>query len=321
MLIGNISRCGRSFAAIAAITLCCAVGAGTSIRTENLKIGTGSAVGVYDRAGKVICAIVGGATGTTCEAVNSGGSLDNLDKLKFAALDAALVQSDWQFHATRGSAKFAFSGAMTSLRSLFSLHAEPLTLIARDDSGIRTLDDLPGHIVNIGNKGSGHRATMEQLMIAKGWGRRAFTATDLPAEKQAAALCDGKVDAIVFMVGHPNSSVREASLDCPVAFIPVDKLISDNAFYAKAKIAGNIYRGQPEPVSTFGVVATLVTTDRLSEAVAYSLVRGVFTNLTRLKQSDLAFVGLDAKAMVRDGLSAPLHPGAVRYFKEAGLLE
>lgn len=300
---------------------------GIAKATEALVIGTGSPVGVYDQVGKIVCRYINDNGGAPpCKSVNTGGSLDNIAKLRLKTLDAAVIQSDWQFHAYKGTSKFAFSGAVSNLRSLFSLYVEPLTVIARGNSDIAQLDDLPGHVVNIGNEGSGHRATMEQVMIAKSWNRRTFIARDFPASVQADALCNQKVDAIVFMVGHPNKSVRDASDNCRVNFVSlagpeIDKLVADNPFYAKTEIMAGTYRGQDHAVPTFGVVATLVATTRMDEDTAYKLVKAVFENLNGVRQASRALVGLDAKRMAVDGLSAPLHPGALRYFQEVGLVK
>ncbi len=134
-------------------------------------------------------------------------------------------------------------------RAVFSVHAEPFTVIARADAGIKTFDDLKGKRVNVGNPGSGQLATMEVVLDAKGWTMDDFAlASELKPAEQAAALGDNKVDAIIYTVGHPNGSIQEAVSTVDAVLVPVegeaiDKLVADNPFYAYATIPGGMYAG------------------------------------------------------------------------------
>jgi TRAP transporter TAXI family solute receptor len=213
-----------------------------------------------------------------------------------------------------------------NLRALFSVHGEPFTVVARRDSGIGELDDLKGKRVNIGNPGSGQRATMEVVMRAKGWTKGDFAlAEELPASQQSLALCHNRVQAMVYTVGHPNPSVGKAVGLCDAIIVGVggpaiDKLVADNPFYALATIPGGMYAGNPDPVRTFGVKATVVSSAEVDADLVYAVVKVVFDNLDKFRKMHPAFGTLAPSAMVKEGLSAPLHEGAVRYFKERGLL-
>ena len=151
---------------------------------------------------------------------------------------------------------------------MFSVHPEPFTVVARADSGIESFDDLKGKRVNVGNPGSGQRSTMEVLMDAKGWTMDDFAlASELKSAEQAQALCDNKIDAMVFTVGHPSGSIQEATTTCDTKLIPVsgpevDQLVEENPYYAKAVIPGGMYAGTDEDVETFGVKATFVVVRR-----------------------------------------------------------
>lgn len=295
-----------------------------------ITIGTGGVTGVYYPAGGAICRLVNKArreNGIRCSVKSTEGSVYNLKALRKGRIDFAIVQSDLQYDAWKGRGLFKRSGPFHHLRSVFSLYPEPLTIVARKDSGIRSLADLKGKRVNIGSPGSGQRATMEVLMHRMGWTMKEFAVADgLRSADLPQALCNDQIDAFVFTVGHPNGTVKEATTACPSVLIPVDnkavrRLVRENPYYSMAVIPGGMYRGNPQDVTTFGVRATLVTTSDEPASVVSSLVTAVFSNFEDFRQLHPAFQGLDKDAMVREGLSAPLHAGARSYYVKQGLLK
>ena len=237
-----------------------------------------------------------------------------------------VAQSDAQYNAYNGLADFEQSGPNKDLRAVFSVHPEPFTVVARADAGIKNFQDLKGKRVNIGNPGSGQRSTMDVVMTALGWTKDDFKlASELKPAEQSAALCDNKVDAIIYTVGHPNGSIQEASTSCDSVLVNVtgpeiDKLVADNAYYRKATIPGGMYRGSDADCQTFGVGATFVSSAKVPEDVIYNVVKAVFENFDEFQKLHPAFVVLKKEEMIKDGLSAPLHDGAVKYYKEAGLM-
>jgi TRAP transporter TAXI family solute receptor len=293
-----------------------------------LVIGTGSVAGVYYPTGGTICRLYErSAPGTqACEVESTGGSLDNLAGLQNGRFSLAVVQSDWQYYAYTGQPEYPVDGGFDTLRSLFSLHSEPFTVLARRDAGISKFSDLQGRRVNIGEPGSGQRGTFEVLMSIYGWTLNDFQRTsELPPLLQADALCDYRVDAITYAVGHPNPALLEATELCETILVPVvgaeiDQLLDKKPYYRMTRIPGGLYPGNPEPVQTFGMAATVVTTVDMSDELAYQLVKAVFENFDTLTRLHPAFADLDPSAMVQDGLSAPLHPGARRYYEEVDLL-
>ncbi|MCB2101014.1 MAG: TAXI family TRAP transporter solute-binding subunit [Rhodobacterales bacterium] len=305
-----------------------ALGPVASAKAEDILIATGDAAGVYYHAGRAICHMITHyAGGLTCRAVPTAGSLYNLTQVQGGAMELGLVQSDWQYHAVKGTGPFAFLDvSYDNIRSLFSLHAEPFTVVVRRDSGARRFDDLKGKRVNIGNPGSGNRATMEVVMQAKGWTRKDFSLVDeLPASQQSLSLCYGRVQAIIYTAGHPNASVSKATGLCDSVVVPVngpaiEKLVRESPYYSHAVVPGGTYPGNPDPVSTFGVKATVVVSADMDADTVYRTVKAVFDNLDRFRRAHPAFGLLTVKEMATDGLTAPLHPGAARYFKEAGIL-
>jgi hypothetical protein len=295
-----------------------------------ITIGTGGVTGVYYPAGGAICRLVNTGRkehGIRCSVESTGGSVYNVNTIRQGELDFGVVQSDVQYNALEGQGQeFEGQGPFEDLRAVFALHPEPFTVVARADSGIKSFDDLKGKRVNVGNPGSGQRSTMEVLMDAKGWTMDEFAlASELKSAEQSQALSDNNVDAIVFTVGHPNGSIQEASTTTDATLVPVtgaevDQLVGDNPYYSKATIPGGMYRGNPDDVETFGVRATLVSSADVPDEVVYEVVKAVFENFEDFKKLHPAFATLEKEEIVTGGLSAPLHPGAEKYFKEAGLM-
>ena len=291
-----------------------------------ITIGTGGQTGVYFVVGQSICRLVNRGSAEhnlKCTAPSTGGSIANLNAIKAGDMDMGVAQSDWQFHAYNGTSEFE-GNKFDKERAVFSVHGEPFTVIARADAGIKTFDDLKGKRVNVGNPGSGQLATMQVVLDAKGWTMADFSlASELKPAEQAAALGDNKVDAIIYTVGHPNGSIQEAVSTVDAVLVPVtgeaiDKLVADNAFYAKATIPGGMYKGSDAETETFGVKATFVTSADVPDDVIYEVVKAVFDNFDRFKKLHPAFENLKEEEMIKDGLSAPLHPGAIKYYQERG---
>ncbi len=292
-----------------------------------ITIGTGGQTGVYYQVGGSICRLVnrGSAEHDIKCTHTTGGSVANINGIRAGDLDMGVAQSDWQYHAYNGTAPDTFpDGKFEELRAVFSVHPEPFTVVARADSGIQTFDDLKGKRVNMGDPGSGARATFEVVMEKMGWSASDFSlAAELKSAEQAAALCDNKIDAIVFTVGHPAGTIKEATTSCESRLIDVDneairKLVDDNAFYAMATIPAGMYAGTDKDTTTFGVGATFVSSTKTSPDVIYEVTKAVFENFDRFKRMHPAFENLKEEDMIKNNLSAPLHEGAVRYYKERG---
>lgn len=312
--------------ALAAAVMTC----GMANAQNFITIGTGSVTGVYYPTGGAICKLVNKDRkqhNVRCSVESTGGSIYNVNTMRAGELDFGIVQSDWQYHGYNGTSKFEQQGPYKKLRAVFSLHTEPFNIIARTDAGINGVEDLKGKRVNIGNPGSGDRATMGVVMDAMGWTNADFKLTsELKGSERSQALCDNKIDAFVYVVGHPNGSIKEATTSCDAKLISangtaIDKIVADNPYYAKSTVPGGMYKGTPNDVNSFGVAATLVSSTEVSDDVVYALVKSVFENFDTFKRLHPAFANLKPENMVKDGLSIPLHPGAVRYYKEAGYIK
>jgi len=307
--------------------------ASTSVSAQEqqfVTIGTGGVTGVYYPAGGAICRLVNMDRkdhGIRCSVESTGGSVYNLNAIRQGELDLAVAQSDWQYHAYNGTSQFEDDGANEKLRAVFSLHPEPFTVVASQDSGIKNFEDLEGKRVSVGNPGSGQRATAEVLMDEMGWTLDNFSlAAEIKAAEQSQALCDGNIDAFFYTVGHPSGAIKEATTSCDSVIVNVEneateKLINDNPYYRKAVIPGGMYRGSDDDVTTFGVAATFVSSTDVPDEVVYQVVKAVFENFDNFKRLHPAFGVLEKEEMVSDALSAPLHPGAEKYYREAGLID
>ncbi|WP_299405624.1 TAXI family TRAP transporter solute-binding subunit [uncultured Roseobacter sp.] len=297
---------------------------------EFITIGTGGVTGVYYPTGGAICRLVNKGRkehGIRCSVESTGGSVYNINTIREGELEFGVAQSDWQYHAYNGTSKFEDQGAFEDLRAVFSVHPEPFTVVARADSGIKTFADLKGKRVNIGNPGSGQRGTMEVVLDKMGWSTGDLAlASELKAAEQSAALCDNQIDAMVYTVGHPSGSIQEATTACDSVLVEVsgaeiEALIGENSYYRSATIPGGMYRGSDADTTTFGVGATFVTSASVSEDAVYAVVAAVFDNFEDFKKLHPAFANLQAEEMATAGLSAPLHPGAAKYYKEKGWIE
>jgi len=289
-------------------------------------VGTGGVTGVYYAVGGAVCRLMNknrAQTGIRCSVESTGGSVFNVNAIKTGELDFGLAQSDIQFNAAKGEGQFK-GNADADLRAVFSVHSEPFTVLARKDAGVTKFTDFKGKRFNVGNPGSGTLSSMEELLRQMGWTKADFSlAAELKADEQGTALCDNKIDGFFYGVGHPSAAIQDPTTACGARLIAltgpaVDALVSQHPYYAKATIPGGMYANNPNPTETYGVLATFVTSAKASDDTVYALVKAVFDNFDEFKKLHPAFAHLDPKEMIKNGLSAPLHPGAIKYYKEKG---
>ena len=298
--------------------------------TQFVSIGTGGVTGVYYPTGGAICRLVNKnrkETGIRCSVESTGGSVFNINAIREGELEMGVAQSDWQYHAYNGTSKFEEAGPFKELRAVFSIHAEPATLVVRADSGIKEFGDLKGKRVNVGQPGSGTVATFDVIEAAYGMKRSDYKlAGELKASEMGQALCDNKIDAYFILVGHPAGLIKETTTTCDARIADihgpaVDKLIKENKFYRYASVPAGMYTGNPDATKTMGVGATFVSSSKVPNDVIYAVVKAVFENFEDFKKLHPAFENLKKTEMVSAALSAPIHDGAMKYYKEAGLIK
>jgi uncharacterized protein len=289
-------------------------------------IGTGGVTGVYYAVGGAVCRLMNKSraeTGLRCSVESTGGSVFNANAIKTGELDFGLAQSDIQFGAAKGEGQFK-GKADPDLRAVFSVHPEPFTVLARKDAGVTSFADFKGKRFNIGNPGSGTLSSMEELLRQMGWTKNDFSlAAELKADEQGTALCDNKIDGFFYGVGHPSAAIQDPTIACGAKLISltgpaVETLLKEHPYYAKATIPGGMYANNPNPTETYGVLATVITSAKVADTTVYALVKAVFDNFDEFKKLHPAFAHLEPKDMIKNGLSAPLHPGAIKFYKEKG---
>ncbi|NKE65835.1 TAXI family TRAP transporter solute-binding subunit [Ramlibacter sp. RBP-2] len=295
-----------------------------------ITIGTGGVTGVYYAAGGAICRLVNkdrAKHGIRCSVESTGGSVFNVNTIKAGELDLGFTQSDVQYNALKGMAQFKDAGAWGDQRAVFSVHPEPFTAVARKEANVKTFTDFKGKRFNVGNPGSGTRASLEELIAAMGWKLTDFSlASELKADEHGPALCDGKIDGFFYGVGHPSANIQDPTTSCGAKLVSitgpaVDKLVKEKPYYAKAVIPGGLYPNNPDPTNTYGVLATVVASTKAPADTVYQVVKAVFDNFEEFKKLHPALAHLKPENMVKDGLSAPLHDGAARYYKEKGWIK
>jgi TRAP transporter TAXI family solute receptor len=315
-----------TLASVAALVALTSLPAPLAAQQKFVTVGTGGVTGVYYAVGGAVCRLMNkdrAKTGIRCSVESTGGSVFNVNAISTGEQEFGLAQSDVQFNATKGMTQFKDKPA-SDLRAVFSVHPEPFTVLARKEAGITKFEDFKGKRFNIGNPGSGTQASMEQLLKQMGWSRADFSlAAELKADEQGTALCDNKIDGFFYGVGHPSAAIQDPTTACGAKLISVtgkaiDDLVKAHPYYAVATIPGGMYANNPNPTTTYGVLATMVTSAKVPDETVYALVKAVFENFDEFKKLHPAFANLDPKKMVKDGLSAPLHPGAAKYYKEKG---
>ena len=290
---------------------------------KSIVIGSGGVTGVYYPVAISMCRLFNRDhrdAGYGCRVISTQGSIENLKKLREGEINFAIVQSDWQSHASQGTNVFADVGPHESLRSIMALYSESFTVLAKSDLGISRFQDLLGRRVNIGAPGSGQRATMEVVMRAFGWTRFSFSLVrEFGSKFQAQALCDGEVDAIVFVAGHPSGTIKSATEKCGTNLVEVDDpvvddLVDQNKYYRKSKISSEMYFDKGNDITTFGVNATLVATTDTEDELIKRLLTSVMGKLDKFKTMHPALETLEEEEMRKDIMPAPLHDAAVNYF-------
>ena len=315
----------------ATATLAAAVASAPAVAQQKfVTIGTGGVTGVYYAAGGAICRLVNkdrAKHGIRCSVESTGGSVFNVNTIKAGELDLGFTQSDVQFNAVKGVGQFKDAGAVSDLRAVFAVHPEPFTVVARKEANISKFEDFKGKRFNVGNPGSGTRSSAEELLSAMGWKLGDFSlASELKADEHGPALCDGKVDGFIYGVGHPSANIQDPTTSCGAKLVPltgpvIDKLVADKPYYAKVSIPAGLYPNNPQATSTYGVLATVVASAKTPPETVYQVTKAVFENFDEFKKLHPALANLSPQNMIKDGLSAPLHEGAVRYYKEKGWMK
>lgn len=318
---------------VLALILTLFAGGGSVLAAEDVAIAAGDRGGSNYALGRGICRLLNRKVDSiTCSLLpapkgDAPESYSNLFNVNNGAADFALARSDWQHFAITGTGPVRFvSEKLDSLRSVFSMHAESVTLVARRDARIKSLDDLKGKRINLGRPTSKMRNSADMVMKTRNWSKDDFVlAEELTGKDQSLAFCHDRVQAIFVVDAHPNEAVEQVTKLCDGALIDlsgskIDALLESTPYLARTRIAAGTYPGMSEATTTFGATITIVTSADVSDDVVYGFVKAVFDNMAELKKLHPALHDLDPASMISSGLTAPLHPGAKRFYQEQGLM-
>lgn len=313
---------------VSAVAACTALS--VALAPAPVRIATATAGDISYVVGNAICRLYNltdSAKTGSCIAVSSDGSVANIGLIHSGKATLGLVRSDVAYAAYRGEGPFAATGPDTDLRTLIALQAESFTVVARADAGIRNFQDLRGKRVGLGTTGAGYSLTRDVVLGLYGWTISDFDrALEVGPAEQNEVLCNKTVDAIIFVAGHPNGLTQEATTECKATLVrvsgpPIDRLLAAHPYYVASTIPGGMYAGNPKNVQTFGMRVLLVSSARQPADVAYAMVKAIFENFDDFRRLHPALFVLKAKDLVPDETVMPIHPGAMRYYREAGLIK
>jgi TRAP transporter TAXI family solute receptor len=293
-----------------------------------LSIATGGVTGIYYQIGAAICRLLRNhplAVPIACTTNGSQGSVANLTSVRFDQAPVAVAQADALHDAVTGTGAFANQRPDDKVRALFSPVPEAFMVLTRGNGWVPSVADLRGRRVSVGAPASGSEVTFRRLLAARGWSPTAFAElTDVQSSLQAVALCRGLVDAAAFVAANPAPVLQEATFACDARFVPLDlefvrSMVERYPYYTPAVVPGGLYPNNPAPVPTVGLRAVVVASAGTPDEVVHAVTRTVFENLAEFRTLHLAFASVEAEDMLHNCLFAPLHPGAARYYREAGL--
>jgi uncharacterized protein len=318
----------RLAAAVMASAVAGCMAVSVALSPTPLTLATGTPGGIYHPVGNAICRMFNLADEhqkVPCVAVSSEGSVANIRRVESGASTFGLSQADVAYAAFHGEGPFAAAGPDPKLRLLIALYPEAFTVVARADAGIRDFRDLRGKRLGIGKSGAGYTFTRDVVLGSYGWTLADLKHTpELDPAEQNQALCSNQVDAIIFAAGHPNGLTQGATTGCRARLVrvagpPIDRLLATHPYYVASVIPGGLYAGNPDDVRTIGTQAVLVTSSAQPDALAYGVVKAVFENFADFRRLHPALSTLDIRDMVPREAVMPIHPGALTYYREAGL--
>ena len=308
------------------LCLCLALaGSPVAAMDKLLALGTSSPSGVYSPVGKGICKLVNEGRldhGVRCNAYNTGGSVYNVLAIVSGELDVAITRSDLVVRSHEGSAPFDTFGKIPQIRFITALYDNPVAVIAKADSDIKTFDDFLGQRINIGNMGSGKRSVSDMLFEITKWKHDDFsTVLELGTSKMGKAFCKGEVDILINAMGMPDPFYDNLVNDCGAVFLDIPqsimgKVLQQGPYFVETKIPAGLYESNPKDIRTFGNKAVLITSSRVHEDTIYLLTKAIFDDLERFNKIHPALTTSTPASMLRGAIDVPIHPGAARYYKE-----
>ena len=293
---------------------------------QQLTMGTGGTAGTYYPFGGAMSQIISDHSNgmVNITAQSTGASVENINLLAAGDVDLIIVQNDLSDYAMNGT-EFFKDRKIGNLTAIARLYPETIHLVASKESGIKTLGDFKGKNISVGAPGSGNEANARQIFDVYGLSYDDFKPHFISYAETTDHFKDRLVDAFIYTTGVPNPSIQDISTLQDIVFIPIDgakrdELLKKYPFFAKDVLPANSYRGLDKPVETVAVQAILAARKELSDEVVYAITKGLFENLEALGNAHHKGKTVKIEKAL-DGISIPIHPGAVKYYKEKGIIK
>jgi len=300
-----------------------ALGIFAGCKAEKVRMATGGTTGTYYAFGTAVAQILTEKTKIPVTIQSSGASKANIQLIDAGDVEIAIVQNDVMDYAWRGVDLFN-GEEISSFRSMAALYAEVCQVVANSSSGIRSIADLKGKNVSVGDAGSGVEFNARQILNAYGITFDDIGKQNLSFGASADALRDNKIDAFFCVAGAPTPAIVDLATSKEIVLLEVDEehaagLMKNYPFYTRFPVPGGSYRGQTSDVMTVAVKATFIVSAKLSDDIVYKLTKALFENQAQIEAAHMKGRELSTSYAV-DGISVPFHPGAAKYFSEIGAL-
>lgn len=288
----------------------------------SLKMATGGTTGTYYAySGAVSQVLASKLNNVSFDVQSTGASKANIYLVADKEADIAIVQNDVMYYASKGIDLFADEGAVEGFSAMAGCYAEVCQIVSKSD--ITSIEDLRGKRVSVGDIGSGCEFNARQILDAYGISFDDIQVNNLSFGDSATALKDAKIDAFFCVAGAPTTAIVELATSNSINILRIDdehadKLIADYPFYTKFDVPGGAYKGVDSNVQTVAVVATYIVSNDLSEKVVYDMTKALFENAAEIAKAHPKGAELNAEYSVK-GISIPIHPGALKYYKEIGV--
>lgn len=298
---------------------------GCTQTVKQYTMATGGVAGTYYPIGSGIAQLANNASlGFNMSIESTGASVMNCRLVGNKSVDFATVQNDVAWAATNGQRDFSTSGNMTMIKGVACLYPETIQLITLNSSGIRSVSDLKGKRVVMGDRGSGSWFNALEILKAYGLSESDVQPSAVKLAQAAEMMKNGQVDAAFWTGGAPTAAITEFATTSDIYIVPIsgaqrDTLMSTSPFYAKQSLAGNTYRGVPQDTETVTVMAMLVAHQDIPEQDVYNLVKTMYNSANPISKYPHAVAKQITLENALKGMSIELHPGAKKYFDEQGI--
>ena len=268
-----------------------------------------------------------GAPGVIATALASNGSVANINGIASGQIESGFSQSDVAYWAHTGTGVFEGKGALENVRAIANLYPESIHLVARADAGIASVADLAGKKVSLDEPGSGTLVDARIILEAYGLSEDDVEAEFLKPNQAADLMRDNNMDAFFFVGGFPAGAITELATSQDIVLVPIegpeaDALLEEYGFFAEHTIPGGTYEGVPDDVQSISVGAQWVTSAEQPDDLIYEITKALWNDNSRaLLDNGHAKGASIVKETALEGIGIPLHAGAERFYKEAGLLQ